>query len=79
MSDPFANLVQDINKFSKRKPTITRKQYEEFKKEFIFESLKGVSFGKAFCENFGFSDYLLSNIKHDSEAMFLIENLGYLE
>ena len=63
----------------KAKKTITQKQYDEFKKEFVFEKLKGLTLGKAFCEKFEISDYMLSNIKSDEEAVFLIENLGYIK
>ncbi len=67
------------NMLSKAKKTITSKQYEQFKKEFVFEKLKGKSFGGAFCEKFQISDYLLSNINNDDEAKFLIEKLDYIK
>ena len=64
---------------SKAKKTVTREQYNQFKKEFVFEKLKGLTLGKAFCEKFEISDYMLSNIKSEEEATFLIENLGYIK
>jgi hypothetical protein len=64
---------------SKAKKTITPEQYEEFKHELVFEKLKGKTLGQAFCEKFEISDYMLSNIKSDEEATFLIENLGYIK
>jgi len=64
---------------SKAKKTITPEQYEEFKHELVFEKLKGKTLGQAFCEKFDINDYMLSNIKDDREATFLIENLGYIK
>lgn len=67
------------NMLTKAKKTITTTQYEEFKHELVFEKLKGKTLGEAFCEKFEISDYMLSNIKNDEEATFLIENLGYIK
>jgi hypothetical protein len=64
---------------SKAKKTITREEYEYFKHEFVFDKLRGLTLGQAFCEKFEISDYMLSNIKSDEEAIFLIENLGYIK
>lgn len=64
---------------SKAKKTVTPEQYEEFKHELVFEKLKGKTLGQTFCEKFDISDYMLSNIKDDKEATFLIENLGYIK
>lgn len=64
---------------SKAKKTITKEQYDQFKYEYVFDKLKGLTMGEAFCEKFDISDYMLSNIKSDKEAMFLIENLGYIK
>ncbi len=64
---------------SKAKKTVTPEQYEEFKHELVFAKLKGKTLGQAFCEKFDITDYMLSNIKDDKEATFLIENLGYIK
>lgn len=67
------------NMLTKAKKTITLSDYEQFKKEFVFEKLKGLTLGQAFCEKFEINDYMLSNIESDEEATFLIENLGYIK
>ncbi len=64
---------------SKAKKTITKEQYDQFKNEFVFDKLRGLTLGQAFCEKFKINDYMLSNIKSDEEAIFLIENLGYIK
>ena len=62
----------------KMKKTVSRQEYEVFCNEFIFESLKGLTFGQAFCERFDITDNMLSTISDDS-AKFLIEKLGYIK
>lgn len=79
MTNPFTNMVQNLNNLSKKKSTISHEQYEQFKKEFVFEKLKGKRFGKAFCEKFGLHDYVLSNIISDDEADTIISLLGYIK
>jgi hypothetical protein len=36
--------------------TITQEQYEEFEYHYVFDALKGLRFGQAFCERFGVSN-----------------------
>jgi len=64
---------------SKAKKTVTLEQYEQFKKEFVFEKLKGKRMGQAFCEKFEISDYMLSNLISEEETEFLIKSLGYIK
>lgn len=52
--------------------------YEKFCKDFVFEKLKGKSFGHAFCERFNFNDVFLKALS-DSTAKNHIEKLGYIE
>ncbi len=80
MNQFHLQTMNDVtNMLSKAKKTITPEQYEEFKRVIVFEKLKGKTLGQAFCEKFDISDYMLSNIKDDKEATFLIENLGYIK
>lgn len=64
---------------SKAKKTVTQKQFDEFKYEFVFDKLKGMTMGQAFCKKFGINDYMLSSITNDEESEFLIKNLGYIK
>ena len=79
MTNPFTSMVEDLKNLSKKKPTITHEQYEQFKKEFVFEKLKGKRFGKAFCEKFGLHDYVLSNMISDDEVDTIIRLMGYIK
>lgn len=75
----FQTMNAMANMLSKSKKTITLEQYEQFKKEFVFEKLKGKRMGEAFCEKFEISDYILSTITSEEETDFLIKNLGYIK
>jgi len=45
----------------KKTVRISREEYEQFKRQYIWISLKkGLTLGEAFCEYFDFQDYLLS-------------------
>lgn len=57
---------------------ITKEQYEEFKKEFIFLKLQGKSFGNAFGEKFGIDDWILKVNTTDKFAMDHIDNCKYV-
>lgn len=57
---------------------ISRSEYEIFLKEYIFEKIKGKSFGYAFCEKFGFNNTFLKALS-DETAQLHIEKLGYIE
>jgi len=45
---------------------ITQEQYESFCKEHIFEQLRGVSLGSAFCKKFNVRNQVLSILGDDS-------------
>ena len=73
------SLMNMANLLSKAKKTVTPEQYKQFKKEFVFEKLKGLTLGQSFCEKFDIQDYMLSNLKDDNEIDFLIKALGYIK
>jgi hypothetical protein len=56
---------------------ISKKEYDSFCKEYVFEKLKGKTFGLAFCEKFGFNSIFLKGLS-DSMAKDHIEKLGYI-
>jgi hypothetical protein len=58
--------------------TISTVDYEIFCEEFIFDKLKGKTFGEAFCERFGFNNFFLKALS-DSTAKLHIEKLGYIK
>jgi hypothetical protein len=57
---------------------ISKKQYEVFCKEFVFEKLKGIGFAESFCKKFKFNDTFLKNLS-DETAKHHIEMLGYIK
>ena len=63
---------------SKQKKTVSKADYHDFCNEYIFDSLKGLTFGKAFSLRFDIKDNMLE-VLGDDTARFLIENLGYIK
>jgi hypothetical protein len=78
--DPFRSL-QLSNPTTKRTqtPVCTLGQYEQFKKEFVFDKLRGSTFGQSFCEKFGITDNMLSIVTSETEADYLVRALGYVK
>lgn len=72
-------FITAIQLAEKSKKTVTQREYDEFKKEFVFEKLKGSTLGQAFCKKFQMADYMLLTLKDDNEIEFLIKNLGYIK
>ena len=60
------------------KKQISKIEYNEFCKNFIFQKLQGKSFAKAFCDYFDFNDTFLRNLSDDT-AKYHIEKLGYIK
>ena len=57
---------------------ISKKQYELFCKEFVFDKLKGIGFAESFCKKFKFNETFLKNLS-DETAKCHIEMLGYIK
>lgn len=58
--------------------TVTKYDYENFCKEFVFEKLRGKNFGEAFCKKFDFNDTFLRGLS-DQTAKLHIEKFGYIK
>lgn len=63
---------------SKSHKTVSKQDYELFCKEYMFEQLKGVRFGEAFCKRFSIDNVLINMVSNDT-AKFHIEALGYIK
>lgn len=57
---------------------ISKKDYDLFCKEFVFEKIKGKKFGEAFCDKFGYNNFMLRNFS-DETAIRTIKNMGYVK
>lgn len=78
MNDNFIHVLGALEDLTTNKEkTINKSDYHIFCKEFIFEKLKGKSFGSAFCERFNFNNTFLKNLSDDT-AKHHIETLGYI-
>lgn len=79
MNDSFMYSLGALESLTtNREKTISTVDYEIFCEEFIFDKLKGKSFGEAFCERFGFNNFFLKALS-DSTAKLHIEKLGYIK
>ena len=59
--------------------SVTKKEYNEFCKEYVFEKLKGINFGTAFQKRFGARDRILSMFSKQEDAMSHITYCGYVK
>lgn len=58
---------------------ISREEYDLFCKEYVFDKLKGIKFGEAFCKRFGIEDSALSILQNETFTKDLIESLEYIK
>jgi len=58
---------------------ISRKHYDKFCKEYIFDALKDKPFGVSFCKHFEIIDYLLLMNNNVEQAKKYIETSGYIK
>lgn len=60
MTSPFSRTFDILLKTTKIKGSkVSKKDYEQFRNEYIFDAIQGKSFGSAFCDRFDITDYLL--------------------
>ncbi len=76
----YTSIVDGLSTWnrSKTKKTVSKDDYEIFCKEYVFDSLKGIKFGEAFCKRFDIHDSMLSMFSNEL-ARFHIEKLGYIK
>lgn len=52
---------------------ISKQEYEVFQREYIFDQIRGLKYGKAFCERFHVNDSVISRLIDEDLAKELIE------
>ena len=45
---------------------ISKKEFDDFQKEYIFEQLKGIKMGKAFCIKYSVHNHILEMLSNES-------------
>ena len=76
------HMIHSVTKSNSKFVKISRKEYEDFCKEYVFEQLKGIKFGDAFCDRFGVHDsmrHIISLFSSMEYAKDVIEIQGYVE
>jgi hypothetical protein len=52
-------MVDEMMKESSIDKTVTRKEYEQWARGFVFEGLRNLRYGQSFCNQFGITDNIL--------------------
>ena len=61
-------------------PYISQQQYDRFCYEYLFDAIRGLTFGQAFCKKFSIHDVLLIHtIRDEQEAKRYIRGARYVE
>ena len=58
----FENMTADllaIDARAEQQNSVTEAAYEDWKREFTFEGIKGARYGQSFCNHFDITDYVL--------------------
>ena len=58
----FENMTADlmaINARAEQQNSVTEAAYEDWKREFTFEGIRGLRYGQSFCNHFDITDYVL--------------------
>lgn len=79
----FDHLIRYLSRPSRtdsnqQEVTIAEAEYQIFCKEYLFDNLKEVSFGKAFCKRFDITDYVLDLLPTENSARKHITTVGYI-
>jgi hypothetical protein len=58
MSGPavFEQLVTFADQSDRINPAITQEDYEQWRRDYIWEALHGIRYGQSFCNHFGITD-----------------------
>ena len=79
----FANVVHDLMVVrDDSEGKVTRKDYDRFCREYIFDVLKSADpFGIAFCNEFIINDFMLSRVhkRNVDKCKEIIEESGYIK
>jgi len=57
---------------------VSSADYAAFCKENLFDELRGLKFGEAFCKKFEISDFVLNILHSRDSAMKHIQTVGYI-
>lgn len=83
MSDPGKEVFGGVVEYTTRKENeapviITEAEYEQWKKLYTFDGLRGIRYGQSFCNHHGITDYLLYySLDHEAADRYIRET--YIE
>jgi hypothetical protein len=62
--------IQTLGK-SKNNFKISEQEFQEFRKSFLFDQIKGNKFGVCFCEKYNLTNYVLSILSNESAIVHI--------
>ena len=78
----FENMTADLLAMDARaeqQNSVTHAAYEDWKREFTFEGIRGARYGQSFCNHFGITDYVLfykidwASADHHIRTVYLVQ------
>ena len=52
----FEQLVTFADQSDRINPTITQEDYDQWRRDYVWEALHGIRYGQSFCNHFGITD-----------------------
>jgi len=52
----FEQLVTFADQSDRINPAITQKDYDQWRRDYVWEALHGIRYGQSFCNHFGITD-----------------------
>jgi len=72
----FDSMVHNLTVESTH-DSVSWEEYQVFCREFIFDKLRGIRFGKAFCDRFDIRNFIIPQLS-DESARDYIEKQGFV-
>lgn len=54
------NMLETMSDTDQTKRSVSKIQYEQWRKAYIFDGIKGISYGQSFCRRFSIQDHILN-------------------
>lgn len=79
LNNPWSRTVADLGRAVQSKTIVSRAHYSAFCHAYLFDALRGLTFGQAFCKKFSIHDNLLIHtLRDEHSAQQYIKQCGYV-
>jgi hypothetical protein len=62
----FSSMVKQLTLGKNTNFKISKKEFEKFQKEYIFEQIKGIKMGQVFCNKYRVHNHILEMLSNES-------------